>query len=66
MISYETFVLALINSESSLSYDEVSTALINHELTRKNKESSSSTSAEVLAAKGMSFNYKGKGDRGRS
>ena len=32
---YETFVLTLINGKSSLSYDEVSAALVNHELKRK-------------------------------
>jgi len=32
---YETFVLTLINGKSSLSYDEVSAALVNHELRRK-------------------------------
>jgi len=31
---YETFVLTLTNGNSSLSYDEVSTALMNHELRR--------------------------------
>ena len=40
---YETFVLILINGKSSLTDDEVSAALVNHELRRKDKESSSST-----------------------
>jgi len=63
---YETFVLTLINDKSSLSYDEESTSIVNHELRRKNKESSNSTSAEVLTVRGRSSNRKGKGDRGRS
>jgi len=45
---YETFVLTLINGKQSLSYNEVSSALINHELRRKDKESSNSTSAAEL------------------
>jgi len=60
---YETFVLTLINGKSSLYYDEVSATLVNYELRRKDKKSSSSTSAEVLAARGWSSNQKGKGDR---
>jgi len=46
---YETFVLILINGRTFLSYKEVTTALVNLELRRKDKESSGSTSAEVLA-----------------
>ena len=34
---YETFILTLINSKQSFSYNEISSALINHELRRKNK-----------------------------
>ena len=45
---YETFVLTLINGKSSLNYDDVSAALMNHELRRKDKKSSNSTSAEIL------------------
>jgi len=44
---YETFVLTLINDKSSLSYDEVTIAIVNHELRRKDKESSSNTAAEA-------------------
>jgi len=40
---YKTFVLTLINGKSSLTFDEVSTTLLNHELRRKDRESSSST-----------------------
>jgi len=62
---YETFVLTLINGRTSLSYVEVTTALVNLELRRKDKESFNGTSAEVLTVKGRSPNQKG-GDRGRS
>ena len=47
---YETFVLTLINGELSFSYDQVSAALINHELRRK--ESSNGILAEALTARG--------------
>jgi len=63
---YDTFILTLINGNSSLSYDEVSAALADHELRRKDKESSCSKSAEVLSARGQSSNQKDKGDRERS
>ena len=36
---YETFVLTLINGRTSLSYVEITTALVNLELRRKDKES---------------------------
>jgi len=39
---YETFILTLINGMQSLSYNEVSAALVNHELRKKDKESSNS------------------------
>jgi len=42
---YETFMLILINGRTSLSYKEVTTALVNLELRRKDKESCDSTSA---------------------
>ena len=58
---YETFVLTLINERTPLSYSEVITALVNLELRRKDKESSSSgTSAEVVTARGSSPNRKRK------
>jgi len=63
---YETFIFTLINGKQSLSYNEVSATLMNHELRLKDKESSSSTSAEILTARGRSSNRKGKGDHGRS
>ena len=58
------FILTLINGKSSLSYNDVSTALVNHEVRRKDKtSSSSSTTAEALTAKGIDFNHrKGKRD----
>ena len=62
---YETFILTLINSKQSLSYNEVLDAVVNHELRWKDNESSNSTSAEALTVKGRSFNQKGKGHRGR-
>ena len=36
---YETFVLTLINSKSSLNNNDVSATLVNHEVRRKDKES---------------------------
>jgi len=56
---YETFVLILINDKSSISYDEVSAALMNHGL-RKDKESSSSTAAEALTLRGKNSKRKAK------
>ena len=64
--NYETFVLTLSNGKQSLGYHEVSSALINHELRRKDKESSKSTSAEALTVRGTSSNRKDKDDHGRS
>ena len=64
---YETFTLNLINGRQILNYAKVSAALINNEVKRQDKLSSSgSTSAEVLAIRGRSSNRKGKDDRGRS
>ena len=37
---YETFDITLINGKQSLSYNEVSITLVNHELRQKDKESS--------------------------
>ena len=54
---YETFVLTLINRRTSLSYSEVTAALVNLELRRKDNEcSTSDTLAEVLTARGSSPN----------
>ena len=65
---YEKFVLTLINDKLSLSYNDVSAALVNHEVRKKDKEfSSSSTTAETLTAKEMDFNHQnGKRDVDKS
>ena len=64
---YETFILILINGKKSLSYNEKSATFVNHELRKKDKKSSISTSVEVLAARKISFNHrKGKGDIGKT
>ena len=57
---YEAFVFTLINNKQSLSYNEVSSALVNHKLRRKDKESFKNTSAEALTVRGRSFSWKGK------
>jgi len=63
---YETFVLTLINGKQSLSYNEVSAALVNYEIRWKDKESSNSISAEALATKGIGSDHrKGKEDIGK-
>jgi len=63
---YETFILTLNNSRSSLSYNDASAALVNHEVRGKDKEfSSSSITEEALTERGISSNYrKGKEDVG--
>ena len=43
---YETFVLTLINGKQSLSYSDVSVALENHKVRRKDKESYSSSTTK--------------------
>jgi len=65
---YETFILTLINGNASLSYNNVSAALVNLEVRRKDKESSSSsTTIETLTARVIGSNYqKGKRDVGES
>jgi len=55
---YGTFVLTLINGRTSLSYNEVITALVNLKLRKKDKESSGSTSAQVLAMRENSPNQR--------
>ena len=62
---YETLVLTSINGRISLSYSEVTIALVNLKLRRKDKESLSSTSAEALTVRERSPNQSG-GNRGRS
>jgi len=64
---YETFTLTLINGRKSLNCNEVSAALVNYEVRRQNRLSSSgSTTTEALAVRGRSSNRKGRGDQGRS
>ena len=65
---YETFVFTLINGKALLSYNDVSATLVNHEMRRKDKECSfSSTTSEALAARRIGSNHrKGKGDIGKS
>ena len=63
---YETFVLTLINGKQFIGYNEVSPALVNHELRKKDKESSNNTSVETLTVRGKSFNRKEKGNHDRS
>ena len=51
----------------SINYNDVSAALVNYEVRRKDKQSSSSsTSVEALVVRSRSSNQKGKGVRGRS
>ena len=46
---YETFVLTLISGKQSINYNDVSAALVNYEVRRKDKQSSSNgTSTEAL------------------
>ena len=62
----ETFVLTLINGKQILNYTDVSAALVNYDVRRKDMQSSSkSTSAEVLTVRGKNFNQKSKSDRGK-
>ena len=58
---YETFVLILINGQQTLNYSDVSPALVNYEMRKKNKQSSSkSDSAEALTVRGKISSKKGK------
>ena len=59
---YETFVLILINGRKSLNYNDVSAALVNYEVRKKDKQSS----VGMLVVRGRGSNQKGKGIRGRS
>jgi len=63
---YETFVLILINGKQTLNYSDVSDALVNYEVRRKDKQSFfNGTSVETLTVRGRGFNRKGKGECGR-
>ena len=60
---YEIFTLTLINGRQILNYNEVSAALVNYEVRRQDKLSSSeNTTTEALAVRGRSFNRKSRGD----
>ena len=57
---YETFFLTFINSKQSLNYNDVSAALVNYEVRKRDKQSSSNdTSAEALMVRGRGSNQKG-------
>ena len=57
----------MINSRQTFNYSDVSAALVNYDVRRQDKMSSSEgTLAEVLAIRRRSSNQKGKGDRRRS
>ena len=56
---YETFILTLIIRKQSLNYNDMSVALVNYEVRRKDKQFSSSS-------RGRGSNQKDKGVRGRS
>ena len=50
---YETFILTLINNKQTLNCSDVSAALVNYEVRRKDKQSSSNgTSVEALTVRG--------------
>ena len=58
---YETFVLTLINERTFLRHSEVTIALVNLELRRKDKEcSTNGTSVEVMTEGGSSPNQRKK------
>ena len=59
---YENFTLTLINGRQTLNYSDVSAALINYEVRRQDKLSSSEdTSTEALMVRGRGSNWKAKG-----
>jgi len=58
---YETFVLTLINGKETRMYSDMSVALVNYEVKRKDKQfSSNGTSAEALMVRGRSSNRRAK------
>ena len=58
-----TFILTFINSKQILNYSDVSATLINYEVRKKNRQSSSKSDlAEALTIKGRSFSKKDEGD----
>ena len=57
----------MINGRKLINYNEVSAALMNYEVRRHDRLSSSgSTAVEALVVRGRSFNRKGRGDQERS
>ena len=61
---YETFIVTVINGKQTLNYSDVPAALINYEVSRKDKQSSSNgTSAGALMVRGGGSSQKDKGDR---
>ena len=59
--------LTLINGKQTLNYSDMSAALINYEVRRKDKQSSSNgTLVEALIVRGRGSNRKDKGERQRS
>ena len=64
---YEAFILTLINGKQTLNYSDVSDDLVNYEVRRKDKQSSSNgISAEALMVRGRGSNRKGNGEHERS
>ena len=64
---YKTFTLTLINGKQTLNYSDVSAVLVNYEVRRRDKLSSSEgTSAEALMLRGRGSNQKDKGEHERS
>ena len=62
---YEIFILTLINGKQTLNYSDVLAALVNYEMRREGKQSSSNgTSVEMLTVRGRGSNRKGKCERG--
>ena len=61
---YETFVLTLINGKQTFRYSDVSSALVNYEVRKKNNKSSSkSTAVEAITVREMGSNHrKDKGE----
>ena len=57
------FILTLINGKQTLNYSNVSAALVNYEVRRKDKQSSfSGILAEALTIRDTNSNQKGKGE----
>jgi len=57
---FGTFVLTLLNGKQTLNYSDVLAVLVNYEVRRKDKQSSSkSTSSEALTVR-QEFQYEGQ------